>query len=73
MNVEGFDPALVCNNGCAWVMTLKDGNAEFTGIKFLADGKSFLVHLQHRTQESCTVPNTTDELWVSGFHIDKAE
>jgi hypothetical protein len=48
-------------------------NAEFTGIKFLADGKSFLIHLQYRTQEGSTVPNTTDELWVSGFHIDKAE
>jgi hypothetical protein len=30
------------SNGCARVMTLKDGNAEFTGIKFLADGKSFV-------------------------------
>jgi hypothetical protein len=29
--------------------------------------------LQHRAQEGCTVPNTTNELWISGFHIDKAE
>jgi len=57
------------SDGCVRVMTLKDGNAEFTGIQFLGDGKSFLIHLQHRTQEGRAVPGTTDELLVSGLKI----
>jgi len=57
------------SDGCVRVMTLKDGNAEFTGITFLADGKSFLIHLQHRTQDGRAVPGTTDELLVSGLKI----
>jgi secreted PhoX family phosphatase len=50
-------------------MTLKDGNAEFTGIQFLADGKSFLIRLQHRTQDGRAVPHTTDMILVSGLRI----
>jgi Predicted phosphatase len=57
------------SDGCVRVMTLKDGNAEFTGIQFLADGKSFLIHLQHRTQDGRAVPHTTDMLLVSGLRI----
>src|SRR5262245_31592373 len=56
-------------DGCVRVMTLKDGNAEFTGIQFLADGKSFLIHLQHRIQEGRAVPHTTDMILVSGLRI----
>jgi secreted PhoX family phosphatase len=57
------------SDGCVRVMTLKDGNAEFTGIQFFADGTRFLIHLQHRTQEGRAVPQTTDEILVSGLHI----
>jgi hypothetical protein len=59
------------SDGCVRVMTLKDGNAEFTGIRFFPDGQSFLIHTQHRTQEGRAVPNTTDELLVSGLHIPR--
>jgi hypothetical protein len=58
------------SDGCVRVMTLKDGNAEFTGIQFLGDGRSFLIHLQHRTQDGRATPHTTDELLVSGFKLD---
>jgi hypothetical protein len=57
------------SDGCVRVMTLKDGEAEFTGIQFFAGGQSFLIHTQHRTQEGRAVPNTTDELLVSGLRI----
>jgi hypothetical protein len=57
------------SDGCVRVMSLKDGEAEFTGIKFLGDGKSFLIHLQHRTQEGRAIPSTTDELLVSGLRV----
>ena len=52
-------------------MNLKDGEAEFTGIQFLGDGKSFLIHLQHRTQDPGVraVPSTADEILVSGLSI----
>jgi secreted PhoX family phosphatase len=59
----------VLSDGCVRVMTLKDGAAEFTGIQFLGDGKSFLIHLQHRTQDGRAVPHTTDELLISGLKI----
>ena len=52
------------SDGCVRVMTLKDGEAEFTGIEFLADGEKFLIHLQHRTQEGRAIPSTTDELLI---------
>jgi hypothetical protein len=52
-------------------MTLKDGEAEFTGIEFLADGEKFLIHLQHRTQGGRAIPNTTDELFISGIKVRK--
>jgi len=57
------------SDGCVRVMTLKDGTAEFTGGQFLADGKSFLIHLQHRGDGDPTRgrPFETDELLVSGL------
>jgi secreted PhoX family phosphatase len=55
------------SDGCVRVMSLKDGTAEFTGIEFLADGKSFFIHLQHRTQTGRAVPHTTDMLQISGL------
>jgi secreted PhoX family phosphatase len=63
------DDSDTLSDGCVRVMTLKDGNAEFTGIQFLADGKSFLIHLQHRTQDGRAVPHTTDMILVSGLRI----
>jgi secreted PhoX family phosphatase len=54
-------------DGCVRVMTLKDGEAEFTGQKFYADGTKFLIHLQHRTQTGRAIPNTTDQIMVSGL------
>jgi secreted PhoX family phosphatase len=63
------DDSDTLSDGCVRVMTLKDGNAEFTGIQFLADGTSFLIHLQHRTQDGRAVPHTTDMLLVSGLRI----
>jgi hypothetical protein len=65
---DGGDVDLL-SDGCVRVMTLKDGAAEFTGIQFLGDGKSFLIHVQHRTQDGRAVPETTDELLVSGLKI----
>ena len=55
------------SDGCVRVMTLKDGTAEFTGIEFLVDGRSFFIHLQHRTQDGRAVPHTTDMLQISGL------
>jgi uncharacterized protein DUF839 len=55
------------SDGCVRVMNLKDGEAEFSGIEFLADGRSFLIHLQHRTQEGRTVRGSTDQLLVTGL------
>lgn len=63
------DDSDTLSDGCVRVMTLKDGNAEFTGIQFLADGKSFLIHLQHRTQTGRAVQHTTDEVLVTGLRI----
>ncbi len=60
----------VLSDGCVRVMTLEDGNAEFTGIQFLADGKSFLIDLQHRTQDGRAIPHTTDMLLVQGLEVD---
>jgi hypothetical protein len=59
----------VLSDGCVRVMNLRDGAAEFTGIEFLADGKSFLIHLQHRTQDGRAVPGTADEIEVSGLAV----
>src|SRR5262245_51310371 len=63
------DDADQLSDGCVRVMTLKGGAAEFTGFPFLGDGKSFLIHVQHRTQDGRAVPETTDELMVSGLKI----
>ena len=57
------------SDGCVRVMSNKDGSSEFTGIQFLGDGKSFLIHLQHRTQDGRATPHTTDQLKVSGIRI----
>jgi hypothetical protein len=65
---DGADPD-VLSDGCVRVMNLRDGAAEFTGIEFLADGKSFLIHLQHRTQDARAVPGTADEIKVSGLAV----
>ena len=59
----------VLTDGCVRVMNLRDGAAEFSGIEFLGDGESFLIHVQHRTQDGRPVPHTTDELLVSGLAI----
>lgn len=61
------------SDGCVRVMTLKDGTAEFTGIQFLADGRSFLIHLQHRTQTGRAVQGTTDLIQVSGIRVSDRE
>jgi hypothetical protein len=65
---DGADPDLQ-SDGCVRVANLRDGDAEFSGIQFLADGKSFLVHLQHRTQVGRAVQGTTDEIQVSGLAV----
>jgi hypothetical protein len=65
---DGADSDIL-TDGCVRVMNLKDGTAEFTGIQFLGDGRSFLIHVQHRTQDGRAVPHTTDELLVSGLAI----
>ena len=65
---DGADPDTL-SDGCVRVMNLRDGEAEFSGITFLADGRSFLIHLQHRTQEGRAVQGTTDEVLVSGLAI----
>jgi Bacterial protein of unknown function (DUF839) len=59
----------VLSDGCVRVLNLKDGEAEFTGIQFLGDGRSFLIHLQHRTQDGRAVDGTTDEILVSGLDV----
>jgi len=65
---DGTDPDIL-SDGCVRVMTLKDGAAEFTGIEFLGDGRSFLIHLQHRDQSGRAVPETTDEILVTGLAV----
>lgn len=65
---DGSDPDLL-SDGCVRVMNLKDGEAEFTGIQFLGDGSSFLIHLQHRTQTGRAVAGTADMLLVSGLAL----
>ena len=59
----------ILSDGCVRVMNLRDGDAEFTGIEFLGDGKSFLIHLQHRNQDGRAIPETSDMLLISGFQV----
>lgn len=61
---DGSDDDTVSDGGVR-VMNLEDGEAEFSGIEFLGDGESFLIHLQHRTQEGRAVEDTADQLLVS--------
>jgi hypothetical protein len=63
---DGADPDTL-SDGCLRVMNLKDGEGEFSGIEFLGDGHSFLIHLQHRTQEGRAVEGTADQLLVTGL------
>jgi secreted PhoX family phosphatase len=65
---DGSDPDTL-SDGCVRVMNLRDGDGEFTGIEFLADGRSFLIHLQHRTQDGRAVAGTTDQLLVTGLTV----
>ncbi len=65
---DGADPDTL-SDGCVRVMNLRDGEAEFSGITFLGDGSSFLIHLQHRTQGGRAVPGTTDQLLVTGLTV----
>jgi hypothetical protein len=67
---DGAD-ADTLSDGCVRVMNLKDGQAEFSGITFLADGKSFLIHLQHRTQDGRAIAGTTDQLLVTGLVVKR--
>jgi hypothetical protein len=65
---DGADPD-VLSDGCVRVMNLRDGEGEFSGIEFLADGRSFLIHLQHRTQDGRAIEGTTDEVLVTGLAV----
>lgn len=65
---DGADSDIL-TDGCVRVMNLKDGDAEFSGIEFLGDGRSFLIHVQHRTQDGRAVPHTTDELLITGLAV----
>ncbi len=66
---DGADPD-VLSDGCLRVMNLKDSEGEFTGVEFLADGRSFLVNLSHRTQVDRRIPDTTDMLLISGLSVN---
>ena len=65
---DGADPD-VLTDGCLRVMNLKDREAEFTGIEFLADGRSFLINLSHRAQVDRRIPDTADMLLISGLSV----
>jgi Bacterial protein of unknown function (DUF839) len=65
---DGAD-ADILTDGCVRVLNLKDGEAEFTGIEFLGDGQTFLIHLQHRDQDGRAVAHTSDEIEVSGLAV----
>ena len=52
-------------DGCARALTLLDGDAEFSGITFLADGSGFYQHLQHRSQDGDATPGTSDLIRVT--------
>ncbi len=65
---DGSDDDIL-TDGCVRVMNLRDGEAEFTGIQFLGDGRSFLIHVQHRNQDGRAIPGTTDELLVTGLAV----
>lgn len=59
----------ILSDGCVRVLNSLDGFAEWSGIKFLADGKSFYINHMHRTQDGRAIPETTDLLRVSGLSI----
>ena len=60
----------VLSDGCVRVLNSLDGVGEWTGIEFLADGKSFLINHQHRSQDGRDVPETTDMLRISGLAVN---
>ena len=66
---DGADTDLL-SDGCVRVLNSLDGAAEWTGIQFLGDGKSFLINHQHRTQDGRAEPETTDMLQVSGLSVN---
>lgn len=66
---DGSD-ADVLSDGCVRVLNSFDGVGEWTGIEFLADGKSFFINHQHRTQDGRDLPATTDMLLISGLTVN---
>ena len=64
------DDSDVLSDGCVRVLNSLDGVGEWTGIEFLADGKSFLINHQHRTQDGRDVAETTDMLRVTGLAVN---
>jgi hypothetical protein len=65
---DGADPDIL-SDGCVRVMNVRDGLGEPTGIQFLADGRSFLMHLTHRTPDGRADPDTADQLLVTGLKV----
>lgn len=61
---DGDDDDLL-TDGCARALTNGDGESEFTGIEFLADGSAFYIHTQHRMQEGDATPGTSELLLVT--------
>lgn len=59
----------VLSDGCLRILNSLDGVGEWTGITFIADGKSFLINHQHRTQDGRAAPETTDMLLVTGLQV----
>jgi len=60
---DGGDDDLL-TDGCARAVTLLDGEAEFSGITFLADGSGFYQHLQHRAQDGDATLGTSEMIKV---------
>ena len=59
------DDADLLSDGCARALTLLDGEAEFSGITFQADGSGFYQHLQHRAQDGDATPGTSELIFVT--------
>ena len=52
-----------------FVHTHAGGSSNTLLVTGLGDGQSFLIHVQHRTQDGRIVPHTTDELLISGLAV----